>query len=65
MYEPPYEHFEKHLSKHQHGFFRGRSVTTNMISCQQKIYKAMERNISDNIVTFYSDICKAFWQSTA
>ena len=30
MYEPLHEHFGKHLSKHQHGFVRGRSVTTNL-----------------------------------
>ena len=60
MYEPLYEHFGKHLSKHQHGFVRGRSVTTNMLSFLQKIYEAMDKNTSDNIVTFYSDFSKAF-----
>ena len=60
MYEPQYEHFEKNLSKHLHGFIRGRSVTTNMFSFLQKIYKAMDKNTSDNIVTFYSDFSKAF-----
>ena len=60
MYEPLYEHFEKHLSKHQHGFVRGRSVTTNMLSFLQKIYEAMDKNTSDNRVTFYSDFSKAF-----
>ena len=60
MYEPLHEHFGKHLSKHQHGFFWGRSVTTNMFSFLQKIYEAMDKNTSDNIVTFYSDFSKAF-----
>ena len=61
MCKPLYEHFEKHLSKHQHGFVRGRSVTKNMISfLQKKIYEAMDKNTSDNIVTFYSDFSKAF-----
>ena len=60
MYEPLYEHFEKHLSKHQHGFVRGRSVTTNMLSFLQKNYEAMDKNTSDNIVSFYSDFSKAF-----
>ena len=60
MYEPLHERFGKHLSKHQHGFVRGRSVATNMLSFLQKIYEAMDKNTSDNIVTFYSDFCKAF-----
>ena len=37
MYEPLYEHFEKHLSKHQLDFVRGRSVTTNRLSFLHKI----------------------------
>ena len=60
MYEPVHEHFGKHLSKHQHGFVRGRSVTTNMFSFLQKIYEAMDKNTSDNIVSFHSDFSKAF-----
>ena len=48
------------MSKHQHGFVRVRSVTTNMLSFLQKIYEAMDKNTSDNIVTFYSDFSKAF-----
>ena len=60
MYEPLYEQFEKHLSQHQQGFIRGRSVTTNMLSFLQKIYKAMYKNTSDNIFIFYSDLSKAF-----
>ena len=60
MYEPLYEHFEKHFSKHQHGFAQGRSVTTNMFSFLQKLYEAMDKNTSYNIVTFYSDFSKAF-----
>ena len=60
IYEPLYEQFEKHLSKHQHGFVRCRSVTTNTLSFLQRIYEAMEKNTSDNIVTFYSDFSKAF-----
>ena len=60
MYEPLYEHFEKHLSKHQHGFVRDRSLTTNMLSFLQKFYEAMDKNTSDKIVTFYSDFSKSF-----
>ena len=60
MHEPLYEHFEKHFSKHQHGFAQGRSVTTNMFSFLQKLYEAMDKNTSYNIVTFYSDFSKAF-----
>ena len=60
MYKPLYEHFENHLSKHQHGFVRGISVTTKMLSFPQKIYEAMDKNTSDNIVTFCSDFSKAF-----
>ena len=60
MYEPLYEHFGKHLSKLQHGFVRGRSVTTNLLSFLQKIYQVMGKNRSDNIVSFYSDFSKAF-----
>ena len=60
MYEPLYEFFEKHLSKHQHGFVRCRSVTTNMLSFLQKIYEAIDKNTSDKIVIFYSDFSKAF-----
>ena len=60
MYEPIYERFEKHWSKHKHSFVRSRSVTKNMLSFQQKIYEAVDKNTSDYIVTFYSDFSKAF-----
>ena len=60
MYEPLYEHFEKHLSKHHYCFVRGRSVTKNKLSFLQIIYEAMDKNTSDNIVAFYSDSSKAF-----
>ena len=58
MYEPLYELFEKRLSKHQHGFVRDNSVTTNMLSFMQKDLRG--KNTSDNIVTFLSDFSKAF-----
>ena len=60
MYEPLYEHFENHLSLHQHGFVRGRTVAPNMFSFLQKIYEAMDKNTSDNIVIVCPDFSKAF-----
>ena len=36
-FSPLYEQFEKHLSKHQHGFVRSRSVTTILLSFLQNI----------------------------
>ena len=60
MYEPLYERFEKHWSKHKHGFVRSRSVSKKMLSFQQKIYEAVDMNTSDYIITFYSNFSKAF-----
>ena len=60
IYEPVCANFENHLSRHQHSFVRGRSVTTKMLSFLQKIYEAMDKNTSNNIVTFYSDFSKTF-----
>ena len=31
-----------------------------MLSFLQKVYEAMDKNTSDNIVTFYSDFSKVF-----
>ena len=51
MYEPLYEYFEKHLSKHQYDFVRDRSVTTNMSCFLQKNYEAMDKNYEAMAVT--------------
>ena len=60
MYEPLYKHFASYLSRHQHGFVRGRSVYSNMLSFLKDIHEALDRNTDDYIVAFYADFSKAF-----
>ena len=60
MYEPLYKHFASYLSRHQHGFVRGRSVYSNMLRFLKDIHEALDRNTDDYIVAFYADFSKAF-----
>ena len=52
--------FVEFVTKHQHGFIRKRSVTTNMLSFIQKVYEASDRNSNDDVTIFYSGFSKAF-----
>ena len=60
MYRALYGYFVDYLSEYQHCFVRRRSVLTNMISFLKRIYEAVDINLHDEIMAFYSDFCKAF-----
>ena len=59
IYGPLYSLFERVLSKHQHGFVKGKSVATNMLSFLSKIYRALDENPTDEVVSYYMDFSKA------
>ena len=52
MYDPLYAYFSIYLSKHQHGFVRGRSVQTNMLKFLKDIHEALDKNSSDQWLLF-------------
>ena len=60
IYGPLYSFFERVLSKHQHGFVKGKSVATNMLSFLSKIYRALDENPTDDVFADYMDFSKAF-----
>ena len=55
-----YNYFPFHLTKHQHGFVKHRSVLSNMLSFLKKIHKALDSDPNSEIVAFYTDFSKAF-----
>ena len=48
------------MTKHQHGFTKGRSVLTNMLSFLKEIYEALDNDSNAEIVAVYTDFAKAF-----
>ena len=60
MYPALYDHFIKLLKRSQHGFFKNRSVVTNMLSFLKEIYEAIDKNAENHVIAFYTDFSKAF-----
>ena len=59
IYEELSAYFTKFLSWKQHGFVQ-RSVYTNMLLFLKKIHKALDKNVQNEVVVFYTDFAKAF-----
>ena len=60
IYKDLYPYFAWYLTKHQHGFTKGRSVLTNMLSFLKEIYEALDNDSNAEIVAVYTDFAKAF-----
>ena len=60
MYPALYDHFIKLLTRSQHGFVKNRSVVTNMLSFLKEIYEAIDKNVENHVIAFYTDFSKAF-----
>ena len=56
-------HFRKFLTKSQHGFVRG-SLQTIMLLFLKRRYEALNHDSHSEIIAFYTDFSRAFWQST-
>ena len=55
MYPALYDHFIKLLTKSQHGFVKNLSVVTNMLSFLKETYEAIDKNVDNHVIAFYTD----------
>lgn len=53
-----FENFRHVITPHQHGFFKGRSTTTNLIGYTERIQRAI--NAGKQVDVIYTDFSKAF-----
>ena len=60
IYIALYNHFQKFVTKSQHGFVRRISVQTNMLLFCKRIYEALDNDPQKEIIAFYNDFSKAF-----
>ena len=60
IYIALYNHFQKFLTKSQHGFARRTSVQTNMLLFLKRIYEVLDHDPQSDIIASYTDFSKAF-----
>ena len=60
MYRALNEFFVDYLTKYEQRFVRRRSGLMNTILFLKIFYEALDKNLHDEIMAFYSDFCRAF-----
>ena len=58
LYEPTFSYAKNRITEYQHGFFKGRSTTTNLFCITQYISDAIDANSQVDVI--YTDFTKAF-----